>query len=89
VQRSALGIAPRSATSRALAATIVELCNAETLPAPGDATTLLDPEDERGVAVLAHVRRLAGRNLWVWYRDAGNALEMLRITGEPPEPIRR
>ena len=69
--RSALGVVPRSAEARAVAATIVALCAAETLPEPGYGTTLPEPNDlARGVAIQVHVRRVPGRNLWLWYREA-------------------
>jgi hypothetical protein len=70
--------------SRALAATIRALCEAPSLPEPGDAMTLLDPDNTRGVTVLVYVRRAHGHNLWVWYRDAGAILELVALTNEPP-----
>jgi hypothetical protein len=85
-ERSALGILPHSRESRALAATIVALCTSETLPGPGDAMTLLEPTDARGVATLVHVRRVHALNLWIWYReaDAGKVVELATMTDRPP-----
>jgi hypothetical protein len=82
-QRGVLGITQRSASSRALAAAIADACSAEALPAPGDLTTLLDP-DVRGVSLLVHVRRVPGHNLWVWYRDTGGFLDLVDLIDHPP-----
>ena len=62
-RRGALGIISHSPESRALAATIVALCTSETLPGAGEATTILEPADARGVATLVHVRRVLGLKL--------------------------
>ncbi len=83
-RRTALGIVKDSAESRAIAATIVALCTSETLPGPGDAMTLLEPADGRGVATLVHVRRVRGLNLWIWYREVADVLEIARLTDRPP-----
>jgi hypothetical protein len=83
-RRSALGIIKHSPESRAIAATIVALCASETLPGPGDAMTLLEPADARGVATLVHVRRVRGLNLWIWYFEAGEVLELATLTDRPP-----
>ena len=46
--------------------------------------TLLEPDDTRGVSMLAYVRRVGASNLWIWYRDAGNLVELLSLTDQPP-----
>jgi len=56
------------------------------LPEPGDATTLLEPDHDSGVAALVHVRRVRGQNLWIWYRDAGMLVELVALTNQPPGP---
>jgi hypothetical protein len=61
--------------------TIVALCTAETLPG---AMTLLDPADAYGVATLVHVRRVRGLNLWVWYREAADFVDLATLTDSPP-----
>jgi hypothetical protein len=83
-RRSALGIIKHSPESRAIAATIVALCMSETLPGPGDSMTLLEPADARGVATLVNVRRVRGLNLWIWYFEAGEVLELATLTDRPP-----
>lgn len=79
-----MGIIRQSPESRAVAATIIALCSADTLPAPGDATTLMAPADARGVSILVHVRRVRGFNLWIWYREMANVLELATLTDRPP-----
>ena len=83
-RRTALGIIKHSPESRAIAATIVALCTSEVLPGPGDAMTILEPTDARGVATLVHVRGVRGLNLRIWYREAGDVLEIARLTDRPP-----
>jgi hypothetical protein len=60
------------------------LCTSDTLPGPGDAMTLLEPYDGRGVQRLVHVRRVRGLNLWIWYFEASNILELATLTDQPP-----
>ncbi len=83
-RRTAIGIIKHSPESRAIAATIVALCTSETLPGHGDAMTILEPADARGVVTLVHVRQVRGLNLWIWYREAGDFLEIARLTNQPP-----
>ena len=46
--------------------------------------TILEPADARGVAALVHVRRVRGLKLWIWYREAGDVLEIASLTDRPP-----
>jgi hypothetical protein len=46
--------------------------------------TLLEPDDASGVAALVHVRRVRGLNLWIWYRERGNVVELATLTDRPP-----
>jgi hypothetical protein len=74
----------RHSRGSALAATLVALGGAEDLPAPGDAATLLKP-NERGVSALVHVRRVPGHNLWLWYRiDRVGDVVLMTPEREPP-----
>jgi hypothetical protein len=82
-QRSALGIVPGSAATRAVGAVISVLC-AEELPGPGDASIIMDPKNARGVSSLVHIRRVGGRNLWVWYRERDGFLDLVALTDQPP-----
>ena len=85
-QRAACGVIRPSRATTALGRAIAALSRAELLPEPGDATTLLDPDDARGVAALVYVRRVRGQNLWIWYRDPGTAVELVALTNQPPGP---
>ncbi len=83
-QRGACGAVSGTPAGRALAAALVALGGAEDLPAPGDATTLLKP-NERGVSALVHVRRVPGHNLWLWYRiDRAGDVVLMTLESEPP-----
>jgi hypothetical protein len=63
---------------------VAALADAEQLPAPGDATTLVSDES-RGVSTLAHVRRVPAQNIWLWYRVLGSGdIELLTVKSEPP-----
>ena len=76
-------IRPSPATE-ALGRALAALTRAELLPEPGDAKTLLDPDDAHGVSALVYVRRVRGQNLWIWYRDAGTVVELVALTNQPP-----
>jgi hypothetical protein len=72
-----------SRAGRALGVTLGALSDAEELPEPGDATTLLDL-DGRGVSTLVHVRRVAGQNVWVWYLATVSDVVLVKVTHSPP-----
>jgi hypothetical protein len=76
----ALGAIGNSPRSRAVRAVIRELASAGALPGPGDTVALIPPTG------TAFVRRVRGRNLWVWYRVEGDALLVSHLSGEPPVP---
>ncbi len=77
-----LGIVGTEA-GRKVAETARALQLAASLPGPADATTLL-PDDERGVSILTHVRRVRGCNLWIWYTATEEELTLFALTGVPP-----
>jgi hypothetical protein len=56
----------------------------ETWPGAGAATTILEPADARGVATLVHVRQVLGLNLWIWYREVGDVVELATLSDRPP-----
>lgn len=80
---SALGIIGGSDASRRIARVAAQLATADMLPEPGDITTLA-PADERRVMMLAHVRRIEERNLWLWYAPRGGQLVLGALTANPP-----
>ena len=59
---------------------IRELAGADALPGPGDTVALIPPTGS------AFVRRVPGRNLWIWYRVEGDALLISDLSAEPPVP---
>ena len=91
-QRQVLRIQAESPESVAIAKAIVDLCSAETLPEPDHRTWLEpDPDDDRGVALLADVLSLVvfdgrtiRRRLWLCYRGAGPFLRIEAIHDRAP-----
>jgi hypothetical protein len=79
--RARLGIFPGSERGRAVARTIAALLEAEELPGPGDAVAAIPPT---GTAL---VRRVQGRNLWLWYRVEGDTVLLRHVSSEPPVPV--
>ena len=78
----ALGIVSGSNRSRAVGLVVRALAGADQLPGPGDTRALLPPTRE------AFVRRVPGRNLWLWYTAArDDELFMVTVTTEPPVPV--
>jgi hypothetical protein len=59
----------------------VALAMAEVLPGPGDTRALIPPTG------AAFVRRVPGRNLWVWYRAEGDTLYLAHLSSDPPVPV--
>ncbi len=76
----AVGVRPGSPVQRAVAATIATLAEAERLPGLLDTLALVPPTGE------AFVRRVAGRNLWLWYRVDEQQVTMVTVTKTPPVP---
>lgn len=75
----AMGVQPRSASSRAVFATIGALGDAESLPGPGDFETRFAPG-------RAHVRRVPGHNVWILYRFDTDHVFVITVRAEPPVP---
>ena len=67
--------------SLAVARTVNVLCSADVLPGPTDYEAR---EKQFG---RAWVRRVGGRNLWLWYRFNDTEVMLLTVTTEPPVPI--
>lgn len=77
----ALGVVRGSALSREVGAVVSDLASAARLPEAADVHALIPPTRE------AWVRRVPGRNLWLWWRADETALVMLLVTALPPTPI--
>jgi hypothetical protein len=69
-----------SATSRAVFSTINALEGAEVLPGVSDYETRFAPG-------RAHVRRVAGQNVWLLYRFDADHVFVLTARKEPPVPL--
>jgi hypothetical protein len=54
------------------------------------ANELPGPADYEAVAQRvgrAWVRRVGGRNLWLWYRFTGDEVVLITVTTDPPVPV--
>lgn len=76
-----LAVVPGSARGRAVGQTIAGLVSASTLPAPGDVRALVPPTGS------AFVRRVPGRNLWLWYTVSDDSVMVIGLTADPPVPV--
>lgn len=75
-----LGLVPGSPGFRAVFATVAALADANELPGPGDGETTFAPG-------RAFVRRVGGRNIWLFYRFDDTHLFALTTRGVPPIPV--
>lgn len=64
-----------------LGRTLAALAHAPRLPGPQDFEATTRPVGR------AWVRRVAGRNLWVWYRFDEHEVALATITTDPPLPL--
>lgn len=76
-QRFALGGTPRG---QRLARAIASL-ESGLLPGPQDIEAPVPPTGK------AHVRRVAGENLWLWYRATDERVFVVALTDHPPVPV--
>jgi len=79
--RTRLGIEPASPRGIALARVIRALASESELPGAGDFVANIPPTSS------ALVRRVPGRNLWIWYRVEGDRLLLRHLSTEPPVPV--
>src|SRR5262245_41757747 len=70
-----------SERSLAVARTVQALTASEQLPGPSDFEATRKPLGR------AWVRRVGGRNLWLWYRFDENEVMLIALTTEPPVPV--
>jgi hypothetical protein len=86
--RARLGVRAGTAEGRDVAREAGRLEKADVLPLPGDVYTLLPHEKgtdvSTAVQVLAHVHRVPGRNLWLWYWWTNDELTLVALTKVPP-----
>jgi hypothetical protein len=65
----------------AVGRTVRALTAAEDLPGPSDFEATRKPFGR------AWVRRVAGRNLWLWYRFNDEEVMLVAVTTDPPIPL--
>ena len=70
-----------SERSLAVARTVHALTTADHLPGPSDFAAIAKPVGR------AWVRRVTGRNIWLWYRFNDAEVTLLTVTIEPPLPL--
>jgi hypothetical protein len=70
-----------SPRAESLGRTVRALAAAEVLPGPSD-------YEAKGHAIgRAWVRRIGGRNMWLWYRFNSDEVVLVTVTTDPPIPI--
>lgn len=74
-----LGVASGTPRSLAVFGAIRTLTDADELPGHVDVRAKLAPG-------FAHVRRVPGQNLWIWYRFDDEHVDMVTLKSEPPVP---
>jgi hypothetical protein len=74
-------INPGTERALAVAGTVRTLVAAEELPGASDFEATLRPVGR------AWVRRVKGRNLWLWYRFDDAEVMLIAVTTEPPVPL--
>ncbi len=81
-----LGVRPGTDPARDVARVVLALEKADDLPGPGDRFAFVPASPAGGSTVqkLAHVRRVPGRNLWVWYWSTEDEVQLVALTDEPP-----
>jgi hypothetical protein len=77
----ASGVKLGSEARRALVAAMRALADADELPTAADVPGLIPPTNR------AHVRRVRGHNLWLWWKTKGDELTFLFVTTSPPVPV--
>jgi hypothetical protein len=78
----ACGVERGSDVSAAVGATLSALAESSALPGLLDVAAAIPPTGS------ALVRRVPGRNLWLWYRVDEDEVVALRVTKAPPVPTR-
>ncbi len=79
----ACGVTRGSEASAAVGATLAALAEASELPGLLDTEALIPPTGR------ALVRRVPGRNLWLWYKANEAEIVAIRALRVPPMPIVR
>jgi hypothetical protein len=69
------------ARGRSIGRTVDTLARADELPGAADYEATREPIGK------AWVRRVGGRNLWLWYRFTDREVILVAVTTEPPLPV--
>jgi hypothetical protein len=81
------GVRPNSRASQDVNRVLRMLERSDQLPLRGDVLALVPLEQgadpATSIAMLGHVRRVPGRNLWLWYREKAGAVELIALTCVP------
>jgi hypothetical protein len=77
---SRLDVRAKSERGAAIARTIHTLLAAGSLPGAADVRAKI------GSSATAFVRRVQGRNLWLWYNVNDDELSLVGLTTDPPVP---
>jgi hypothetical protein len=74
--------------SRDVLRVLRELADAGELELPGadDLKTIRPPSASGETHILLYGRRVAGRNVWVWYRATRTVVELVGATDAPTPP---
>ena len=85
-QAHRLGLRSGTPIARDVGRVISALENEQDLPGPGDVYSFVpDPtRREEAVQLLAHARRVVGRNLWIWYWATDEEVQLVALTNIPP-----
>ncbi len=77
----ACGVRRDSPESAAIGATLAHMAEAASLPGMLDAVAVIPPTGQ------AFVRRVPGRNLWLWFRvEVDDSVRVVNLTRSPPVP---
>ena len=77
-----LGVVAGSDRGRAVGRIVAALGDAQGLPGPDDTHASVPPTG------IAFVRRVPGRNLWLWYTlPSEGVVALVALTADPPVPV--
>ena len=76
-----LGLKPGAVRGAAPARSIRALLASDDVPSALETQAAISP------TTTAFVRRIAGHNVWLWYRTTDAEIILLSLTSEPPVPF--
>ena len=78
--RDALGVRADASAARDIGRIVRALADANQLPAPDDFQGIMPGADDAPVRTFAFARRVAGRNLWLWYQATAEEVTLVGLT---------